>query len=86
MVAPAPGFYATPGLGHDEVRIAYVLKKDDLVASVRILARGLAAYREARNLTSPPGAEAVDQDVGLPRARRELRRTPDRPPCGRCKI
>ena len=30
MVAPAPGFYATPGLGLDEVRIAYVLKRQDL--------------------------------------------------------
>lgn len=45
MVAPAPGFYATPGLGHDEVRIAYVLKEQDLRAAVRVLAAGLDAYR-----------------------------------------
>jgi aspartate aminotransferase len=50
MVAPAAGFYATPGLGQDEVRIAYVLKREDLEASVAILAAGLAAYREARGL------------------------------------
>jgi len=41
MVAPAEGFYATPGLGKDEVRIAYVLDKRDLEASVRILAHAI---------------------------------------------
>ena len=56
MVAPAAGFYATPGLGRDEVRIAYVLKKEDLEASVGILAAGLAAYREARKLGALPAA------------------------------
>ena len=35
MVAPADGFYATPGLGKDEVRIAYVLKSEDLTAACR---------------------------------------------------
>ena len=50
MVAPAPGFYATPGLGADEVRIAYVLKADDLRASVAILAAALPAYAKARGL------------------------------------
>ncbi|MFO0762543.1 MAG: pyridoxal phosphate-dependent aminotransferase [Byssovorax sp.] len=50
MVAPAPGFYATPGLGTDEVRIAYVLKEKDLEASIRILAAALPAYRKARGL------------------------------------
>jgi aspartate aminotransferase len=52
MVAPAPGFYSTPGLGRDEVRIAYVLKKDDLEACVEILAKGLEAYARARGLPS----------------------------------
>jgi aspartate aminotransferase len=47
MVAPAPGFYATPGLGRDEVRIAYVLNGSDLVASVEVLAAALSAYRKA---------------------------------------
>jgi aspartate aminotransferase len=56
MVAPAAGFYATPGLGRDEVRIAYVLKKEDLEASVGILAAGLTAYREARKLGALPAA------------------------------
>ena len=45
MVAPAQGFYATPGLGRDEVRIAYVLKREDLEASVRILAHAVPDYQ-----------------------------------------
>jgi len=50
MVAPAKGFYASPHLGADEVRIAYVLEKRDLEASVRILAEAIPAYRAARGL------------------------------------
>jgi aspartate aminotransferase len=50
MVAPARGFYATPGPGSDEVRIAYVLKEADLEASVRILAAGLERYAAVRDL------------------------------------
>lgn len=46
MVAPGPGFYATPGRGLDEVRIAYVLKEEDLRQSVEILRQGLARYRK----------------------------------------
>ncbi len=48
MLAPAQGFYATPGLGHDEVRIAYVLCKEDLEASVRILAHAMPRYQATR--------------------------------------
>ena len=44
MVAPANGFYVTLGLGMNEVRIAYVLKEEDLKASVKILEAGLKAY------------------------------------------
>ena len=44
MVAPADGFYATPGKGKDEVRIAYVLNCADLDRSMRILAAGITAY------------------------------------------
>jgi hypothetical protein len=40
--------HATPGLGRDEVRIAYVLCRDDLVASVRVLAHALPQYEAAR--------------------------------------
>jgi aspartate aminotransferase len=56
MVAPAQGFYATPGLGRDEVRIAYVLCKEDLEASVRILSRALPQYQSAR--LAEPRAQA----------------------------
>jgi aspartate aminotransferase len=58
MVSPAAGFYATPGLGRDEVRIAYVLKKADLALAVAALSRGLAAYREARGLGPVASASA----------------------------
>ncbi|MGQ0760652.1 MAG: pyridoxal phosphate-dependent aminotransferase [Acidobacteriota bacterium] len=44
MVAPADGFYATPGKGKDEVRIAYVLNCDDLARAMKILAAGVEAY------------------------------------------
>jgi aspartate aminotransferase len=44
MVAPAGGFYATPGLGSREVRIAYVLEKELLKKAVRILKEALKNY------------------------------------------
>jgi aspartate aminotransferase len=44
MVAPAAGFYSTPGIGLDEVRIAYVLKKEDLIRCVAILKDAIAVY------------------------------------------
>jgi len=44
MVAPADGFYATPGLGTDEVRIAYVLEIPKLRKATAILASALGAY------------------------------------------
>lgn len=46
MVAPAAGFYSTPGVGLNEVRIAYVLKKEDLIKSVEILKEALIAYNK----------------------------------------
>jgi aspartate aminotransferase len=44
MVAPAAGFYSTPGVGLNEVRIAYVLKKEDLIRSVEILKDAIRVY------------------------------------------
>lgn len=44
MVAPAAGFYSTPGLGQQEIRIAYVLKKEDLIRSVEILKLAIEKY------------------------------------------
>ena len=44
MMAPAAGFYTTPGLGKDQVRLAYVLKKDDLKRALFILEKALETY------------------------------------------
>lgn len=44
MVAPADGFYATPGLGRDEIRIAYVLDRERLEKAMEIVTGALAAY------------------------------------------
>ena len=44
MMAPGDGFYVSPGGGKREVRIAYVLRSEDLIDAVRVLAAGLAAY------------------------------------------
>jgi len=44
MLAPATGFYATPGRGKNEVRISYVLKADDLIQSMKCLEEGLKVY------------------------------------------
>ncbi|HRN46131.1 MAG TPA: pyridoxal phosphate-dependent aminotransferase, partial [Flavobacterium sp.] len=44
MVAPAAGFYSTPGMGLNQVRIAYVLKKQDLISAVRILKAAIPIY------------------------------------------
>ncbi len=44
MMAPASGFYSTPGLGKQEVRIAYVLKKEDLAKAMETLEAALEAY------------------------------------------
>lgn len=44
MMAPASGFYSDPAKGRNEVRIAYVLKKDDLQRAVFLLGKALEAY------------------------------------------
>ena len=44
MIAPASGFYSTPGYGKNEARIAYVLKIDDLRNAIEILAEALKVY------------------------------------------
>jgi aspartate aminotransferase len=44
MMAPAPGFYATKGLGKNEVRIAYVLNKEDLIKAMECLEIALKEY------------------------------------------
>ena len=44
MMAPAAGFYTTPGAGRDQVRIAYVLNKEDLTRALLVLEKALEAY------------------------------------------
>ncbi|WP_121326059.1 MULTISPECIES: pyridoxal phosphate-dependent aminotransferase [unclassified Flavobacterium] len=46
MVAPAAGFYSTPGMGLNQVRIAYVLNKKDLITAVNILKEALLVYNK----------------------------------------
>ena len=44
MMAPASGFYTTPGAGINQVRIAYVLKKPDLERALIVLKKALETY------------------------------------------
>jgi aspartate aminotransferase len=44
MMAPAAGFYSTPGMGRNQVRLAYVLNKHDIQRSLFILSKALEAY------------------------------------------
>lgn len=46
MVAPASGFYSTPGLGANQIRIAYVLNKQRLVKAANIIKEALKAYKD----------------------------------------
>ncbi len=48
FMAPASGFYTTPGLGKNEVRIAYVLKKEDLANALTVLEKALEAYNSRK--------------------------------------
>ncbi|MCK9556817.1 MAG: pyridoxal phosphate-dependent aminotransferase [Candidatus Cloacimonetes bacterium] len=45
MAAPAEGFYASPGLGRNELRLAYILNRDDLRKAMHIFREGLKEYR-----------------------------------------
>lgn len=51
FMAPASGFYTNPDMGRDEVRMAYVLKKEDLGRAMKVLRKALEAY---------PGRKTVD--------------------------
>lgn len=48
MFAPAEGFYATPGLGKDEIRIAYVLNQDDMRRGTELIRLGIEAYNKKK--------------------------------------
>lgn len=47
MAAPAEGFYATPGLGRDELRLAYILCEEDLKKAMHIFKAGFEAYQKS---------------------------------------
>lgn len=49
FMAPASGFYTTPGKGRNEVRLAYVLEKPELAKALRVLEAALAAYADVEN-------------------------------------
>ncbi|HQU33310.1 MAG TPA: hypothetical protein PLB88_03250, partial [Thermoanaerobaculaceae bacterium] len=55
MVAPAGGFYATPGAGRDEVRMAYVLEVSKLERAMEVFLTGLERYRAARPAVAQAG-------------------------------
>lgn len=48
MMAPAEGFYSTPGLGRNEVRICYALNIESLKKAMNILREGISAYRQVK--------------------------------------
>jgi len=48
MLAPAEGFYATPGLGRNELRIAYILNENDLKKAMNVFVTGLAEYKKTK--------------------------------------
>ena len=48
MFAPGDGFYQTPGKGHNEIRIAYVLNQADCARAIELLGLGIAKYNEAK--------------------------------------
>lgn len=50
MVAPARGFYTTPDIGKNEVRLAYILNEHDLNKAMKILKEGLIKYKENKNM------------------------------------
>ena len=55
MFAPGAPFYETPGKGINEVRIAYVLKQEDLERAMDVLAAGISRYqREVMKITARP--------------------------------
>ncbi|MEJ2422471.1 MAG: pyridoxal phosphate-dependent aminotransferase [Acidobacteriota bacterium] len=56
MVAPAAGFYATPGLGMNEVRVAYVLQIPRLKKAANILVEGVRAYNRSRGRSVAAGS------------------------------
>jgi aspartate aminotransferase len=65
MVSPAAGFYASPGKGLDEVRIAYVLEAQALKLAVSILESGISAFRSRSKHAAPQPGTAPDMSLPL---------------------
>lgn len=63
MMAPATGFYATHGLGKQEVRIAYVLKRDDLVDALVVLEKALEVYPGRLAIAAAPESGLAGGEV-----------------------
>ena len=57
MFAPGAPFYETPGKGINEVRIAYVLKQEDLERAMDVLAKGISAYQRLVMKVTPESAD-----------------------------
>jgi aspartate aminotransferase len=64
MVAPGPGFYATGGLGRDEIRIAFVLDKDKIRRAARIVREGFSAYKSRERKTQLHREPFLEEIVG----------------------
>ena len=58
MFAPGAPFYETPGKGINEVRIAYVLKCEDLERAIELLAEGIVRYQKEVMKIVPPAVDA----------------------------
>lgn len=65
FMAPASGFYTTPGMGRDEVRMAYVLNKQDLGKAMEVLRHALEAYNALpeHQKPEPKKAEATPAEA-----------------------
>lgn len=59
MMAPATGFYSTPGLGWQEVRLAYVINLHDIAAAMDCLEMALQQYPERTRISAPGNTAAV---------------------------
>ena len=66
MLAPAAGFYRTPGLGRDEVRIAYVLREEDLRRALWLLREALEEYRALVGEPAPAPASTSAEEAASP--------------------
>lgn len=62
MFAPGAPFYETPGKGINEVRIAYILKQEDLDRAMEVLAEGIAVYQRDVMKITPPAVDGPENN------------------------